>query len=249
MLDSAEESSRVARGSGSIQRRAGGWFGLLVVLGLVAPGSLFAQDLAQYDYEDLEFRGIGAEGGMVWPVRVEATNYFGARVDLGFIGPRVRISPAARFWSSRLVDEEVDRLAEQIILVCERQGNQMCPEELDLGEVRLSDLELAADAHFLILPGSAVAPFVGGGLALHLLNGRGDIVDGTFVEDLLDTVTPGLSAVAGLDLRLVSSLNLVTEARFVLANDVRYASVGFGAVWTLPTPDAASTATLTTRPR
>src|SRR5690606_34386081 len=138
---------------------------------------------------------------------------------------------------SRLVAEEVDRLSEQIILVCERQGSQECPEQLDLGEVRLSDLELSADAHYLIRSGSAIAPFVGGGLALHLLNGRGDFVDGTFVEDLLDTVTPGLSAVAGLDLRLVSTLHLVTEARFVLADDVRYGSLGVGGVWTLPTPE------------
>jgi hypothetical protein len=140
------------------------------------------------------------------------------------------------------VDEEVDRLSEQIILVCERQGSQACPQQLDLGEVRLSDLELAADAHYLILPGRPFAPFVGGGLALHLLNGRGDFVDGTFVEDLLDTVTPGLSAVAGVDLRLFSTLHLVTEARLVLANDVRYGSVGVGGMWTLPTPGPGATA-------
>src|SRR5690606_19308756 len=222
--------------------RVRGWLVLLfALLPLLLSLPLLAQDLSQYDYEDLEFRGIGADGGMVWPARVESANYYGIRVDLGFVGARVRVVPVARFWSSRLVDDEVDRLAEQIILVCERQGNQACPDQLDLGEVRLSDLELAADAHYMIMPGARIAPFIGGGLALHLLNGRGDFVDGTFVEDLLDTVTPGLSAVAGVDLRLISSIDLIAEARFVLANDVRYAGVGIGASWTLPTPAPADT--------
>jgi hypothetical protein len=211
---------------------------LFVASDFASPGGAAAQNLADYDYEDLEFRGIGAEGGVVWPARVESATYFGLLVDLGYVGPRIRIQPIARFWSSRLVQEEVDELAQQIILVCERQADVSCPETLDLGEVRLSDLELAADARYELLPTRQLSPFFGGGLGLHLLNGRGDFVDGTFVEDLLDTVTPGLSAVTGLNFRIVSALQLSAEARFVLANDVRYVGAGFSGVWTLPTPSA-----------
>src|SRR5690606_2570182 len=86
--------------------RVRGWLVLLfALLPLLLSLPLLAQDLSQYDYEDLEFRGIGADGGMVWPARVESANYYGIRVDLGFVGPRVRVVPVARFWSSRLVDE------------------------------------------------------------------------------------------------------------------------------------------------
>ncbi|MQA90893.1 MAG: hypothetical protein GEU90_11735 [Gemmatimonas sp.] len=209
----------------------------LLISGLLSTAAAgHAQDLAAYDYEDLEFRGIGAEGGRVWPARVEPANYVGLVVDLGLIGPRVRIVPLARFWSSRLVQKEVDELAQQIILVCERQPDATCPEELDLGEVRLSDLEIAVDARYDIFPTADFSPFAGGGLGVHLLNGRGDFVDGTFVEDLLDTVTPGINAVAGLNLRFFSSLQFTIDGRVALANDVRYASAGLSAVWTLPTP-------------
>src|SRR5690606_39847109 len=78
-----------------------------------------------------------------------------------------------------------------------------CPtrrsSDLDLGEIRLSDLELATDAHFLPFPDAVVSPYAGLSLGLHLLNGRGDFIDGTFVEDLLDAVAPGLGTVAGVD--------------------------------------------------
>ncbi len=207
---------------------------LILSLGTAAGAS--AQLLAQYDYEDLEFRGVGAEALRVWPAGVKPANGVGLRLDLGLIGPRVRIMPTARYWGSSLNATEVDRLASQIILVCERQPDPSCPEELDLGEVKLSDLELAIDGHFLVLGDRMISPYVGAGLALHLLNGSGDFINGTFVEDLLDSVTPGLGALGGVTINLASSLAIGAEARFMLASDVRYSGVSVGGVWTLPRP-------------
>ncbi len=195
-----------------------------------------AQGLADYDYEDLEFRGIGAEVGRIWPSQVEPTTSFGLRLDLGLIGPHVRIIPTARFWSSSLREGELENLANQIILVCERQPNAVCPETLNLGEIRLSDLELATDAHFLFFPESMISPYAGLSLGLHLLNGRGDFIDGTFVEDLLDAVAPGLGSVAGVTLGVGRTLQVGVEARYMLASDVRYGSVGISGAWFLPTP-------------
>lgn len=208
----------------------------LLLLPLLAPSALEGQTWEEYDYEDLEFSGIGLEAGRVWPASVEPTAVYGLRMDLGFIGPRVRISPSTRFWSSRLQEGEVIRLADQILLVCERQVGVECPDRLDLGEVRLSDLEMAVDGHFFLLPGRTISPFLGASLALHLLNGQGDFIDGTFVEDLLDTVSPGVGPILGVDITLGRSIRLGAEARFMLASDVRYASVAGGVVWTLPVP-------------
>jgi hypothetical protein len=228
---------RASRGRG---RPIGSAVAFLASLLLLLPSVLVSQAWEDFDYEDLEFRGVGIEGGQVWPARVEPTRLVGIRVDLGYAGPRVRISPHARYWSSQLRSEEVERLAEQIILVCERQVDAPCPETLDLGEVHLSNLELATDAHFVLLPARRLTPYVGGGLSVHLLNGRGDFIDGTFVEDLLDTLSPGLGAVAGLNVLLAESLQVGVEARFMLASDVRYGSVSAGGVWFLPTAGAVA---------
>lgn len=211
---------------------------ILALLSFATPAS--GQLLAEYDYEDLEFRGIGVEVGRVWPANVEPTNMFGIILDLGLIGPRVRVLPSARFWGSSLKASEVDRLADQIILVCERQVDANCPAVLDLGEVKLSDLELATEARFLPVGERTVAPYVGLGLALHLLNGRGDFIDDTFVEDLLDSVAPGISTVTGFSVRLGSSVMIGVEGRFMIASDVRYSAASLGGVWTLPTPRASA---------
>lgn len=205
---------------------------------LALPALAPAQALEDYDYENLEFRGIGLEFGAIWPASVERTVSFGVRSDLGFVGPRVRIVPAIRFWSSSLRDSEVDRLADQIIRICERQGTGGCPATLQLGEVKRSDLELSADAHYLFPTGYTVEPYLGGGASLHLLNGRGEFIDDTFVEDLLDTVSPGLNAVAGVNVPLGAGIEVVGEARFVLVSDVRYANLVIGGTWALPSPPA-----------
>jgi hypothetical protein len=210
------------------------WTVALVLL--LLPRLLVAQTLADYDYENLEFRGIGLELGGVWPTRAERTLSFGIRADMGLVGPNVRISPAARFWSSRLRQAEVDRLGDQIVRVCRRQPDAVCPERLDLGEVSRSDLEIGLDANYLFDPGWGIVPYAGAGLSLHLLNGRGEFINDTFVEDLLDTLAPGLNLMAGLSLPLGTILELVSEARFVLVSDVQYLNVILGGTWQLPTP-------------
>jgi hypothetical protein len=215
----------------------------LLLIAFLAPVSiavpLRAQVWEDYDFQDLEFRGIGIEAGPIWPAGVESTLAFGLRLDLGLISPRLRVTPTARFWGSSLEPSEVNRLAQQIILICERQGDVSCPEHLDLGEVRLSDLELAVDVHYLPFRNRVIAPFAGAGLALHLLNGRGDFIDGTFVEDLLDSIAPGLAPILGVNIHVAREFRFGAEARFMLASDVRYASIGLGGVWTLPRPGSA----------
>ncbi len=200
---------------------------------LLLPAICGAQVLEDYDYENLELRGIGLEVGGIWPTQVEPTIGFGVRADLGLIGPNIRISPAIRYWSSSLRQVEVDRLADQIRRICERQAGATCPS-FDLGEIRRSDLELSLDGHFLFDLGLPIVPYAGAGLGLHLLSGRGEAINGTFVQDLLNTLAPGLNIIGGLGMPLGGALQIFTEARLVLVPDVQYANLLVGGTWTLP---------------
>jgi hypothetical protein len=207
----------------------------LACVALAAPARAAAQTLADYDYENLQFRGLGLEAGWVVPTELEATSSYGLRADMGFVGPHVRVVPAIRFWSSRLRRHELERLAEQIVSLCQRQGTTSCPATLNLGEVRRSDLELSTEAHYILNAPSSLLFYGGGGLSLHLLNGRGEFIDKTFVEDLLDTVAPGLNLVVGSHLPL-GRLQFFGEARGVLTSDIQFASFSLGGSWTLPSP-------------
>jgi hypothetical protein len=212
---------------------------LMLAALLLVPRVAAGQTLEDYDYENLQFRGIGVEVGYVIPWNIEPALSFGLRGDMGFVGPHVRIAPGIRFWSSHLREEEVERLATQFIEICSRRAPGSCPASLDLGEVSRSDLELSADAHIFPDLGGPFTPYGGGGLSLHLLNGGGESIDDTFVEDLLDTVAPGVNLLAGALLRLGSVVQLSLEGRLILTSDVQYGNVVFGGVWTLPSPPAA----------
>ncbi|HEV2147565.1 MAG TPA: outer membrane beta-barrel protein [Longimicrobiaceae bacterium] len=205
----------------------------LAALALLASPALAAgQSLEDYDYENLEFRGVGAEVGYILPARVEPAAAFGIRADLGYLGPGVRIVPRASFWSSRLREEEVEELRGKLLGLC-REPLADCLREL--GEIRVSDLVLGVDAHYTF-GSDGVLPYAGVGTALHLLNGRGEAINGTFVEDLLDAIAPGVELVGGIELPFGSALRVFAEARGTLSSDVKYAGLSLGGSWRFPSP-------------
>jgi len=204
----------------------------IAALLLALPAAARAQDLADYDYENLVLSGVGVHVSEIFPTRSEPTLGLNARVDLGLLGPNVRITPGLTFWSTRLRDSEVERMEDRIEASCDN-GGVPCPG-VELGEVEISDLSLDVDAHFLWATDYAIEPYAGAGVSLHLLNGRGDFIDDTFVEELLDAIAPGFNLVGGLELPISENLRVLGEARGVLTGNVRYVSVGIGGAWRFP---------------
>jgi len=210
--------------------------GSLALLGallpLAAPAAAQAPTLEDYDYENLELRGVGMEVGVVWPNRAERALVMRLRGDLGYLGPNLRIVPGISFWSTRLRESEVQRLGDQFRRICERQHESGCPP-VDLGEIRLSDLAFHADAQYVV-DRFPLMPYGAVGLGMHFLNGRGEAIDDTFLEDLLDAVAPSVAVGGGLQL-LVGTLLVNTEGRYVLMSYARHLSVTVGATWLFPT--------------
>ncbi len=192
-------------------------------LALAAAAPLTAQTLADYDYEDLAFRGIGMGGGYIWADKVVNTQEFSIRVDLGYLGPGVRIIPSVSYWSSNFTDEELDELANRL---SDRTGATV--DGQDLGPLDVSDIALSLDGHFVWNTPLLVLTYVGAGMGFHALNGQGDAIDDTFVEDLLDTITLGGSAIAGAEIEPVDRFRAYSEARYTFMNSIQYLSVRFG---------------------
>jgi hypothetical protein len=202
-----------------------------------------AQVWEEYDYENLEFRGISIDLGWVTPSRVTNTLQLGLRADLGYLGPNVRIVPSLSFWSSELRTTELARLAEQIQSICLRQhGAGQCPP-LDLGEVRMSNLSLGLDAVYEF-PDTPLlfVPYLGAGGSLHFLNSRGDLINDTFVEDALDSLAPGLNVIGGIRIPLTEGLEALAEARYMLGSEIRYGTLTAGATWLFPVRSPAAAA-------
>ncbi|WP_420125368.1 hypothetical protein [Longimicrobium sp.] len=199
---------------------------------LLAPQVARAQDMADYDYENLVLSGVGAHLMEVFPSRADPALGLNVRVDLGLLGPNVRITPGLTYWASQLRDSEVERMETRIEAACDR-GGVPCPG-IELGDVEVSDLSLQVDAHYLWTTDYFVEPYAGLGVSLHLLNGSGEFVDDTFIEDLLDGIAPGLDLVGGLEFPAAGNLRVLGEARAVLTGNTRYISLGLGGAWRFP---------------
>ncbi|HEX8696878.1 MAG TPA: hypothetical protein VF746_30950 [Longimicrobium sp.] len=203
---------------------------VVAALGIGAPAS--AQRPEDYDYENLAFQGIGVWLFGVLPARSKSALGVHLRADLGEVGPNVRIAPSLTFWSSDIKDSEVDEIERRIEAACDRSG--VSCTGIDLGTVHLSDLSLDVDAQYLWTTDLGIEPYAGVGVGIHLVNGGGDFVDDTFVEDVLDAITPGLNAMAGVELALGPSLRVQGEVRGVLASNARWLGAGVGLSWTFP---------------
>ena len=210
---------------------------------LLAPVAAGAQGLADYDYENLSFRGIGFDYGRIWPTKVNATSHYSVRLDLGFLGPGVRIAPTITYWTSELKRSELDRLASQLEQIPALQAQGVDISADDLGTVEWSDLALALDAHMVWTAPLGLLTFVGASVGVHALNGRGDVIADTFVEDLLDSTTAGVAVMAGVEYPLYSRLRVYGEARYTVLSDVRYPGIRIGAALMLPSAERAATST------
>jgi len=212
-----------------MRRLSGGALALGLGL-LVLAGEANAQSsLADYDYENLSFRGFSLEGGYIWPNRAEPTYTIGTRIDLGYLGPGLRLIPGVAYWSSDMKDSEVRRLEGNVDDLVEGQlepGSEF--SGVDLGTIKYSDFIVSMDAHFVWSIPLDLLTFAGGGLSLHIMDGDGDSIKDTFVEDLLDSVKPGFNLHGGLEYPLSDGFRVYGEGRYELMEDLRYFEARFG---------------------
>ena len=203
------------------------------ILALLAVASLPlaapAQDqVSDYDVTNLYFRGAGVMVYAALPARSEVVPAVQLRVDLGEVAPSLRVVPAVTYWSSEYQESELEEVARRVEALCERGGSP-CPG-IDLGDVRIADLSLEVDAQYLWTTSVGFEPYTGAGVGLHLLNGSGDLIRETFVEDILDGITPGVNVHAGVELPL-GALRLHGELRGTLAGSASWLGAGLGGVW------------------
>ena len=189
-----------------------------------------AMDLADYDYENLSFRGIGADLGRIWPSNLEEATVFRLRFDLGYLGPGVRIMPTLSYWKADVEEGEIAAFEEQL-----EEISGLPPGSIDLGEVDISDLTLQVDAHFVWTTPIDALVYLGAGAGLHMLNGQGDGIDDTFIEDLFDSVMPGITALGGLEYSIIDRVRVYGEAHFTVVSDILSPGVRVGGAIMLPT--------------
>lgn len=208
-------------------------FAPLVGAFLLAPSatliasSASAQDVADIDYEYLSFRAVAPEFGYIWPDRVEPTQTYGFRVDMGYAGPGLRVTPSLTYWRSRLEQAEVDEFSNRVSdLVADQTGGPR--PDLDLGTIDYQDIAIGLDAHVVWEVPFDLLTFGGLGVTAHIIDGDGEAIQGTFVENLLDTVEPGFNLHVGAEYPVTNGMRLYTVGRYEVMPDLRYFQVRAG---------------------
>lgn len=199
----------------------------LATCAALVPLSVAAQDrIPDIDYEYLSFRGIGLDWGYLYPDRVEPTQSWALRFDLGYIGPGLRVVPSLSYWSSPLEAGEIADFTNRIEdLVRDQTGLQTT---LDLGSIEYRDIALGVDAHVVWELPLDLLTYGGLGVTAHVINGEGPAIDGTFIEDLLDSVTPGFNLHLGGEYPITNRLRIYSVGRYEVMPDLRYFRVQVG---------------------
>lgn len=209
-------------GTGAGARTIVAGVALALLIGFARPAE--AQNLEQYDYANLGLRAIGAEVLYVDPSQNDATVGIGAKVDLGFLGPGIRVVPRVAYWKADVEESSIDELERQLEEVSELE-----PGSVNLGAIDRSAYVFGADVHF-IASLARVSPYIGAGLDIYALNDDGNAIRGTFLDDLV--ITAGASAVGGFQVAMSADWSVFGELRATAVTDASSLGAAFGVYYT-----------------
>ena len=200
----------------------------VLLLPIVATGSLKGQELADYDYEKLAFRGISVEYGNILFKTYEETEVYSVKLDLGFLGPGVRMATRASYWSSEMVPEELVSFESSLNTMILAQGGVLPGNGLEIGSIKRDDMSVSVEADYVWRIPLGMLLSTGLGASAHFVNGTTQIPDDTFLNGLLDSFTAGFNVHSGLEYLVTDRIRLYGDSRIGLAGNVRFFQFGGG---------------------
>jgi opacity protein-like surface antigen len=211
--------------------------GALIIVATAAARPLSAQAegswLERLGIDKLRFTALGAQVGRVNPQGIVPTTSYSLQVDYGELTPGWRIWFSATYWGSRFRERNVRAYADSLEnAIFDPTGDAV----VIVGKISVSDIALGADARRTYSPTPWLRPYLGGGLATHVVNADGRLIDGTFVERATDVIAVGIAGMAGVDVRFLRHIALDAQTRYDFLSLARYGSLRVGASYYFDTP-------------
>jgi len=209
----------------------------ILALVLVASSRLQAQEgqswAERLGIDKLKFTALGVQVGRVAPYGIVPTTSYSLQADYGEIAPGWRIVFNATYWGSQFTDKAVQAYADSLKnAISDPTGDA----EVILGDITVSDIVLGADARRTYKPSWWFQPYLGAGLATHIVNADGRLIDGTFVERATDVIAVGVAGTAGLTVRVLRHIALDAQARYDFLSLARFASLRVGGSYYFDNP-------------
>jgi len=186
--------------------------------------------LESFSYDGLGLSGIGLEVGPVWSDRLTTEFSGGFRVDYGLIAPQIRLLFGASYFSGDLNDSETAKFELGIRrAISDPTGDAV----VDVGDIKWSNLETNIDLQYLLPIAPKSMLYTGLGLGVHIRNGSGAVIEGSFVEDALDTIVAGLNASLGVEWAVFPQVSVTVDFRGGLTSELRMFSFRSGFMYRL----------------
>ena len=196
------------------------------------PDRLSAQGvLNQFSYDSLRLWGIQADLGVLGASRLRGTVVGGVRFDYGRIAPRIRVLLGLSYFKGEFDRNATNQLAQRLRAIVNDPDSNFV---IDVGRIMWSDLTTDVDLQYVLPQGHTVTAYLGTGLSLHIMNGSGKAINGTFVEDALDGVSAGLNGTMGFEIATSPTWRFTVEARGVLSTQLSTGSLRGGIMYRLP---------------
>jgi len=184
--------------------------------------------LSQFSYDNLRFSGIQADLGVLGASELTGAIVGGLRVDYGRIAPHVRLLLGISYFRSQFDQRARTRFEERIrALVNDPDSNFT----VSVGRIFWSDLTGDVDFQLVFPQGQKATAYLGAGVSIHVRNGSGRAINGTFVEDALDEISAGLNGTIGVEFHVSSMWRFTLDGRGMLSSGLNTVSVRGGLMY------------------
>jgi hypothetical protein len=191
--------------------------------------ALPAQQLTnRIQFDSLQLSALALDVGRIQPTQTEGATVFGIAADYGKLSRTLRLRFEAGYWESRLTDEVVRTFIDSLHKIINDPSKD---DVIRASGVSLYDITMGVSARYLPMQTALFQPFVGLGAGIHVFNAQGPLVDGTFVERLLDNISAGLFAETGVLFKPLQRIGVEGRVRGDLVNGFRALSVRVGGVY------------------
>lgn len=207
-----------------------GSFRLVTIL-TIASSPLAAQGvLSQFSYDNLRLSGIQLDVGVLGASELKGALVGGMRLDYGRIAPRVRVLLGLSYFRSEFDRDARTRFEDRIRqFVTDPSGDDI----IDVGRIFWSDLTGDLDLQYVFPQGKTATAYIGTGLSLHVRNGSGGAINGTFVEDALDEISAGLNGMIAVEFHIAPALRLTFDGRGMISSGLNTVSLRWGLMYRL----------------
>ncbi len=197
-----------------------------VLTGVGTP--LLAQGLLeQFSYENLRPSALQLHVGALGGDNIKGALTGGVRLDYGLVAPRVRALLGLSYYRADFSAEARGRFEQRLRSVVNDPSGD---DTISLGRITWSDLIGDLDLQYILPQGRAVTAYLGLGLGIHVRNGSGRAINGTFVEDALDGITAGLNGTLGTEVGS-GRWRFTVDARGVISSGLSTVSLCTGVTY------------------